>query len=53
MDYRGVAYLAIINDKNEPIFLQSFLSNTENEIEYQIMAYSALDFLEQKCTPTH
>ena len=35
--------------QNEPILLQSFIPGKESEIEYQIMAYSSLDFLEAKC----
>jgi hypothetical protein len=46
MDNKRVVYLAIINAKNEPIFCRSFGQNRENDQEYQVMAYSSLDFVE-------
>lgn len=42
----SIIYLAIINNKDEPIVLNNYLSNKENELQLQLNCLSSLDIID-------
>lgn len=41
-----VAYLAIINNKDQPIYLKNFIGKTEFDLQFQLNSLATLDIFE-------